>query len=175
MGQGGKANGATSGGAARLVGWRAGAASGGYYSSGVDQRSSPLSFSPGHPFTLPPRHPLIRHSCHPRRAGVDCSVMRAILVGIVCFLGASAALAQATGDVESIGFDHSYRPGCWTPMVVRLTPTTGSPFEGKIAVYQDDADHNHPIFTRPISLRGNAERGGGKTQRFWMSFIRLAA
>lgn len=98
--------------------------------------------------------------------------MRALLVGIVCLLGASAALAQATGDVEAIGFEHAYRPGCWTPMVVRLTPTSGSPFEGKIAVYQDDADHNHAIFTRPVSLRGNAEGGGGeKTQRFWMYFI----
>lgn len=96
--------------------------------------------------------------------------MRLFLAGILQLAMISAALAQANGDVESIGFDHAYRPGCWTPMVVRLTPTTGAPFKGKIAVYQEDGDHDHPIFTRPISLTGNTE-SGEKTQRFWMYFI----
>jgi hypothetical protein len=97
--------------------------------------------------------------------------MRLILAGIFHLAMVSAVLAQANGDVESIGFDHAYRPGCWTPMVVRLTPTSGAAFKGKIAIYQEDGDHDIPIFTRPISLRGNAEGGGDKTQRFWMYFI----
>ncbi len=96
--------------------------------------------------------------------------MRFFLAGILQWAMVSAVLAQANGDVESIGFDHAYRPGCWTPMVVRLTPTTGAPFKGKIAVYQEDGDHDHPIFTRPISLTGNTEIGE-RTQRFWMYFI----
>ena len=96
--------------------------------------------------------------------------MRFFLAGILQLIMVSAVLAQANGDVESIGFDHAYRPGCWTPMVVRLTPTTGAPFKGKIAVYQEDGDHDHPIFTRPISLTGNTETGE-RTQRFWMYFI----
>ena len=96
--------------------------------------------------------------------------MRFFLAGILQWAMVSAVLAQANGDVESIGFDHAYRPGCWTPMVVRLTPTTGAPFKGKIAVYQEDGDHDHPIFTRPISLTGNTETGE-RTQRFWMYFI----
>ena len=97
--------------------------------------------------------------------------MRFLLAGIFHFALASAVVAQANGDVESIGFGHSFRPGCWTPMVVRLTPTSGAPFKGKIAVYQDDADHDHAIFSRPISLAGNVEGGGDRTQRFWMYFI----
>ena len=97
--------------------------------------------------------------------------MRLILAGIFQLVMVSAVLAQANGDVESIGYDHAYRPGCWTPMVVRLTPTSGAAFKGKIAVYQEDSDHDIPIFTRPISLRGNVEAGGDKTQRFWMYFI----
>jgi hypothetical protein len=103
--------------------------------------------------------------------------MRLFLAGILHLLLVSVAFAQANGDIESIGFDRPglYRPGCWTPMVVRLTPTSGAPFKGKIAVYQEDTDHDHVIFTRPISLGGNAAGAGGgggdRTQRFWMYFI----
>ena len=97
--------------------------------------------------------------------------MRFLPAGIFHLLMVSAVLAQANGDIESIGFDHVYRPGCWTPMVVRLTPTSGAAFKGKIAVYVEDGDHDVPIFTRPISLTGNTETGGERTQRFWMYFI----
>ena len=37
-------------------------------------------------------------------------------------------LGQARGQVESIGFNDYFRPGCWTPMLVHLTPTTGASF-----------------------------------------------
>jgi len=97
--------------------------------------------------------------------------MRLLFGGILSLFITLTALAQATGDVESIGFDHTFRPGCWTPMVIRLTPTGATPFEGKIAVYQDDLDHDHAVFTRQVSLRGNSAGGGDKTQRFWMYFI----
>jgi hypothetical protein len=98
--------------------------------------------------------------------------MRLLLAGILHLaLLTTVAFGQATGDIESIGYEQQFRPGCWTPMVVRLTPTSGAPFKGKIAVYQEDADHDHVIFTRPVALRGNAEGGGEKTQRFWMYFI----
>ena len=97
--------------------------------------------------------------------------MRFFLAGILHLLLVSLVFAQATGDIESIGFDHAYRPGCWTPMVVRLTPTSGNAFKGKIAVYVEDGDHDVPIFTRPVSLTGNTENGGERIQRFWMYFI----
>src|SRR5258706_11781202 len=97
--------------------------------------------------------------------------MRLTFAGILQLLTVSAVFAQANGGIESLGFEHLFRPGCWTPMVIRLTPTSGAMFEGEIAVYQEDADHDHPIFTRPIALRGNSEGGGGKTEGFWIYLI----
>jgi hypothetical protein len=102
--------------------------------------------------------------------------MRLLVAGILhLMLLTAVAFGQATGDIESIGFEQLFRPGCWTPMLVRLTPTSGAQFKGKIAVYQEDADHDHPIFTRPIALTPNASGASSgsaeRTQRFWMYFI----
>ena len=97
--------------------------------------------------------------------------MRILLAGLLPFLIVSSVFAQAHGDIESIGFGRSYRPGCWTPLVVRLTPDTGAAFEGKIVIYQEDIDHDHPVFWRDIALTGNTEGGGQRVQRFGMSFV----
>ena len=48
--------------------------------------------------------------------------MRFIIAGLFLLLLPTLVLAEPTGEVESIGFDGSYRPNCWTPMVVRLKP-----------------------------------------------------
>src|SRR5882672_8904954 len=102
-------------------------------------------------------------ACHRRLARLHFRPMRFILAGIFQItLLTAVAFGQATGDIESIGYEQQFRPGYWTPMVVRLTPTGGAQFKGKIAVYQEDADHDHPIFTRPVSLTGNTEGGGDK-------------
>ena len=62
--------------------------------------------------------------------------MRSILVGLILLNISSAALAQAKGEVESIGFDNAYRPNCWTPMVVKLV--TNEEIRGWIEYYDRD-------------------------------------
>jgi hypothetical protein len=81
----------------------------------------------------------------------------------------SLALAQAKGEVEKIGFENYYRPDCWTPMTVRLTPETSKSEDYQIQVKQEDLDRDHPIFSRRISLTGNAE-GKSREQRFRVYF-----
>ena len=97
--------------------------------------------------------------------------MRSFLAGFLLLLLPSLALAQARGEVESIGFQGLYRPGCWTPMVVKLVPTTGGNFTGRIEVMQEDLDRDQVIFTRQISLSGNPPNGSPVEQRFWMYFM----
>jgi hypothetical protein len=93
------------------------------------------------------------------------------MAGFLCLFVPTFALAQARGDVQSVGFDNHVRPGCWTPLLVRLTPTTGTPFNGRIEVVQDDLDKDEVIFTRQINLTGNNPNGPPIDQRFWMYFI----
>lgn len=97
--------------------------------------------------------------------------MRFLLAGLVVFFPATLAFAQARGHVESIGFGGVFRPGCWTPMVVYLVPTTGSTFTGRIEVVQQDLDGDKVHFTRQITLTGNPAGGGTSEARFWMYFI----
>jgi hypothetical protein len=97
--------------------------------------------------------------------------MRLLMAGFLCLLVPTVAFAQARGDVQSVGFDNYIRPGCWTPLLVRLTPTTGTPFNGRIEVVQDDLDKDEVIFTRQINLTGNNPNGPPLDQRFWMYFV----
>lgn len=94
-----------------------------------------------------------------------------VIAGFLCLLIPALAFAQARGDVESVGFGGAYRPGAWTPLVVRLTPTTGSNFTGRIEVTQYDLDQDYVIFTRQITLTGTPPSGSAQEYRFWMYFI----
>src|SRR5262245_35905256 len=96
--------------------------------------------------------------------------MRWFLAGIVIFLTTAATVAQVTGEVESIGFQNIYRPDCWTPMTIKLTPESGKTDFYQIQVRQEDFDRDRVIFTRTISLTGNSE-GQKRDQRFRMYFI----
>lgn len=99
--------------------------------------------------------------------------MRFILAGLITLSLAAVAGAQATGDVESVGFGGGfYRPSVWTPMLVRLRATTSASGTYKLVVVQEDLDKDHVLFSEKIPLQGNAEGGGApKDQRFWMYFI----
>jgi hypothetical protein len=97
--------------------------------------------------------------------------MRSFLAGILLLILPSITFAQARGQVESIGFGDYFRPGCWTPMLVYLVPTTGSQFTGRIEVVQEDLDRDQVLFTRQITLTGNPPNGSAVEQRFWMYFM----
>ena len=94
--------------------------------------------------------------------------MRSFLAGFFLLLMPAFAFAQAKGEVESIGFNNSYRPDAWTPMVVRLRPETNEPGTYQIQVWQHDIDGDRPVFTRQITLNGADQ---AREQRFWMYFL----
>ncbi|CAN5374984.1 hypothetical protein BH09PLA1_BH09PLA1_15290 [soil metagenome] len=89
---------------------------------------------------------------------------------LLLFALCSAVLGQASGQVESIGFDNRFRGECWTPMLIDLRPETSKSDQYQIQVKQEDLDRDHPIFTRTISLTGNTEGGAQRQQKFRMYF-----
>ena len=100
---------------------------------------------------------------------VHFSPMRRLLAGLLILLLSSSALADMKAEVESIGFNNIYRPDCWTPMVVRITPDKSGTFQ--LQVFQEDLDGDEPIFTQEITLTGSEEGSTAAEQRFWMYFI----
>lgn len=90
-----------------------------------------------------------------------------VAVSFALLVSASPAFAQQiTGKIDTIGFDGAYRPGCWTPLAVRLSLAGATPGNFELRVYQHDLDGDQPYFSRPISLSG-----GGSEQTFWTCFI----
>jgi hypothetical protein len=94
--------------------------------------------------------------------------MRCLLAGLLILVLSPCVLAQATGEVESVGFNNSYRPDCWTPMVVRLKPTTNDAGTYSIQIWQFDLDGDRPIYSKQITLNG---ADIAQDQRFWMYFL----
>jgi hypothetical protein len=80
------------------------------------------------------------------------------------------AIAQISGSVESIGFDSYFRPECWTPMVISVTPQTAQTDFYQIHVKVQDLDRDLPIFQRTISVTGSSETQN-RQQKFRMYFI----
>lgn len=93
-----------------------------------------------------------------------------LLTGVILLVFTAAAWGQPSGEVESIGFNNLYRPGGWTPMVVRIRPNAAPSGTYQIQVKQRDLDNDIAVFTRNITLTGSTE-GGSRDQRFWMYFI----
>jgi len=97
--------------------------------------------------------------------------MRFIATGLLLLLIPTAVFAQVRGQVESIGFEDRYRPDCWTPMRIRLSPNGTDTANYVIAVYQHDLDGDRPIYTRSIVLNGGIGSSRGEDQRFWVYFL----
>lgn len=70
---------------------------------------------------------------------------------------AAAARADITGSVEQVGFDQTYRPGCWTPMVVRVVPDASTTGAFQIRVEQEDLDKDIVSYVRNIALTAGQE------------------
>lgn len=92
--------------------------------------------------------------------------MRSFLVGFILLLAsAGSALGQATGYVSALGFQGTYRPDCWTPLLVRLESTVSTAEEYQIQVRQQDLDKDTVVFTRTVTLGPSAK------QDYWVYFI----
>ena len=77
---------------------------------------------------------------------------------------APRAAGQASGFVESMGFDRAYRPDAWVPMVVNLKSSINDPAEYLIQVVQPDMDGDTVLYTRLVTLGPNDQ------SRYWVYF-----
>ena len=97
--------------------------------------------------------------------------MRFTLAGLILLGFSSLGFAQISGEVESIGFNNTYRPDCFTPMVIRIKPQGGGDNGGglyQIQVKQKDLDGDDVTFSRWISVTAG---DGAQDQRFSMYFL----
>lgn len=99
--------------------------------------------------------------------------MRTLLGGVVwawvaicAIMVAGASAQQVTGVVDTIGFDGRYRPGTWTPMLVRLQSTGAPTGLYELRVRQYDLDGDQPYYSTRVTLT----QGKGE-QRFWTYFL----
>ncbi|HEX4796693.1 MAG TPA: hypothetical protein VH370_23075 [Humisphaera sp.] len=84
--------------------------------------------------------------------------MRSFLVGLAFLLLASAgAVAQVIGFVESVGYNGSFRPDSWTPMLVNLRSQVSEPMSYQLQVWQDDLDRDRVVYTKDITLSPSAQ------------------
>lgn len=94
-------------------------------------------------------------------------IARGIMNGFVAVLILFPAIvfAAPTGQVEEIGFQNTYRPGCWTPMLVSIHPDSAVGTY-TLQVVQNDLDKDRVVYSRSIALAG-----GTAEQRFWTCFL----
>lgn len=97
------------------------------------------------------------------------------VVGLVlaALAGVGSARAEVTGSVEMLGFDNAFRPGAWTPLLVRLRPDAGSSGTYQIVVEQQDLDSDLVSYVRTITLTapGEGAESGGRDEYFMVYFL----
>lgn len=103
------------------------------------------------------------------RASIYGLPMRLIGVAVLLIF-CSISIGQVTGSIDTIGFDNTIRPDCWTPLVVTLNPTSEKTDFYQIRLKVDDMDRDSPVYTRTISLTG-VPSGQSLQQKFRMYFI----
>ena len=94
--------------------------------------------------------------------------MRFFAAGLISLFISSIALGQITGEVESMGFNSTYRPDCFTPMVVRIKPQEGMSGLYVVRVKQKDSDGDDVVFDRTIPITGS---DSSQAQRFATYFL----
>src|SRR5437868_380390 len=104
---------------------------------------------------------------HPSRAGF---LLFTAAIVFLAFAGATvrAQSQQAKGEIESIGFNNTYRPDAHTPMVVRINPGGLDTGLYQLQVHQKDLDGDDVVFYRDISITGGES---GREQRYWIDFL----
>jgi len=96
--------------------------------------------------------------------------MRFFIAGLLILSLPAAALAQARGQVLSLGFNNRYRPDCWTPMLVQLTSQSADSQVYQIQIIQEDLDRDRVTYTQSVTLGGNVEGRPATTENFWAYF-----
>lgn len=96
--------------------------------------------------------------------------MRFFLAGVLILALPASVLAQARGQVLSLGFNNRYRPDCWTPMLVQLTSQSADSEVYQIQIVQPDMDRDRVTYTQTVTLGGNVEGRPPTTENFWVYF-----
>lgn len=96
--------------------------------------------------------------------------MRFLLAGFLILAMPAAALAQARGQVLTVGFNNHYRPDCWTPMLVQLTSQSADSLAYQIQIVQEDLDRDRVTYTQLETLGGNVEGKPATTENYWVFF-----
>jgi hypothetical protein len=99
---------------------------------------------------------------------------RTLCLFALLLLGSSAARGQLGGFVESVGFEGSYQPDAWTPMVVTISTSSPENLACELRVTQRDMEGDRVSYTRGITLAGSP-RGQTRQQKFLTYFIPTAA
>ena len=98
--------------------------------------------------------------------------MRWTLAGLflltISTLTATAVAQTAGGEVQAIGYNGSFRPDAWVPMVVRIKPAKAEADNYQVRVYQHDQDGDRAVYVRNITVGGSGTAGD---QLFWMYFL----
>ncbi|MDP9173107.1 MAG: hypothetical protein M3O30_04470 [Planctomycetota bacterium] len=106
----------------------------------------------------------------PLRGRHTLHAMRVFLAGLLILILPTIAIAQATGQILSIGFNNFYRPDCWTPMLIQLVSGSDQSTTYQIQVKQEDLDHDRVIYSQDVTLGGNVEGKPATTENFWIYF-----
>ena len=97
--------------------------------------------------------------------------MRFFLAGLLVILMLPvAALAQAKGQVLSVGFNNRYRPDCWTPMLVQISNPGADSTNFQIQIVQEDLDRDKVTYTQTVTLGGNVEGRPATTENLMAPF-----
>jgi hypothetical protein len=96
--------------------------------------------------------------------------MRFLMVGFLVFAMPAMALAQARGQVLTVGFNNHYRPDCWTPMLVQLTSQSADSQTYQIQIVQEDLDRDRVTYTQLVTLGGNIDGKPATTENYWAFF-----
>src|SRR5580658_2157766 len=104
--------------------------------------------------------------------GLHLPLIRSFLWGpALALLIPAAALAQVTGQVLKIGFQNTYRPDCWTPMLVQVTSENTESRNYQIQVVQEDLDSDRQTFvTQDVVVPGRAEGQPPAVSEYWVYF-----
>jgi hypothetical protein len=96
--------------------------------------------------------------------------MRFLMAGFLVLAMPAMALAQARGQVLTVGFNNHYRPDCWTPMLVQLTSQSADSQAYQIQIVQEDLNRDRVTYTQMETLGGNLEGKPATTENYWVFF-----
>lgn len=105
--------------------------------------------------------------------GATYSSCRTVLAWLVCAMVLAlpgVAWGVVTGSVVLVGYEDTFRPGCWVSLTVSLRAESGDSGTYQVRVEQEDGDRDLISFVRTVTLTGT-NSGSGVGQKFTTYFL----